>query len=634
MLLLRWEKLFAKMHRRIMTKAKRANFIKRPVFFAVITVFFLLIAAAALLLSNASKDSEAKSPTFPTVYFEGYYRIGEGEWQEVVRGEHIPANKGDVTLRGTFHMYLDKEDQYLGPVEAGMPMSFYMYHIGITVYEKDTEPHVMDNENPLYGVSACGEMWIAYALSNNGDEEVEIVIHNPHSFGNETAIDEFLSNISIWMDADLDREIISEGSFQRNSATLFIVIAFAFLGTALFSSLLHIKNSRYIWFIGASVLLAGIYLLYSATGASIWNANTSVNTTMVCLSAIFYMLFLSGLATSSLNKTARIGVSISVILCIFDLIVLLTSLVFNVYVYDTLWIWGVVQGTLGAVLCGLLIYEAFHAKGLEAVFHIVLMLPFVAYILDLIAIAVGLWRGGRASSYVFVGAFMFALVFVLQVVPQSINAAAKAKELEAEKNALDAALAKSRISTMISQIRPHFIYNTLGTIEQLCDIDPPKAGELVHNFAKYLRGNFGELDNPRPILMSREMEHVKYYVSIESIRFPDMTFEFEMNSLDFEIPALTVQPIVENAIKHGLMKLPEGGSVKVVSFEDEEHYFISVEDNGVGFDTGLLIDEREHVGLRNIRGRLEAMVNGTLEIESTIGVGTKVLIKIPKEENR
>ena len=184
---------------------------------------------------------------------------------------------------------------------------------------------------------------------------------------------------------------------------------------------------------------------------------------------------------------------------------------------------------------------------------------------------------------------------------------------------------------MMSQIRPHFIYNTLGSIEQLCKLDPPKAGDLVHNFAKYLRGNFGELDNPKPILISQEMEHVHYYVSIENVRFPDMTFSFEMNSDDFHIPALTVQPIVENAIKHGLMKLQKGGVIRVATYETDTEYCISVEDDGVGFDTSALLDDRKHVGLRNIRERLKVMVNGTLEIESTVGVGTKVVVKIPKE---
>ena len=220
---------------------------------------------------------------------------------------------------------------------------------------------------------------------------------------------------------------------------------------------------------------------------------------------------------------------------------------------------------------------------------------------------------------------------VLQLIPRSINAATKAKQLEMDKIVLNSALVESRVSTMMSQIRPHFIYNTLGSIEQLCKLDPPMAGELVHNFAKYLRGNFGELDNPNPILMSKEMEHVRHYISIEKVRFPDMTFTFEMNSEDFRIPALTVQPIVENAIKHGLMKLPSGGIIKVISFETDTDHRICVEDNGVGFDTSVLIDERTHVGLRNIRERLDIMVNGRLEIESAPGVGTKVTVIIPKE---
>ena len=134
--------------------------------------------------------------------------------------------------------------------------------------------------------------------------------------------------------------------------------------------------------------------------------------------------------------------------------------------------------------------------------------------------------------------------------------------------------------------------------------------------------------------MSQEMEHVRHYISIENVRFPDMTFTFDMNSDDFMLPALTMQPIVENAIKHGLMPLDRGGSVRVTSWETPSHYCVSIEDDGVGFDTGILLDERKHIGLRNIRERLETMVDGSLLVESTIGNGTKVQINIPKERTR
>ena len=312
---------------------------------------------------------------------------------------------------------------------------------------------------------------------------------------------------------------------------------------------------------------------------------------------------------------------------LFFLFPIVTDQVF----FDT-WTWWIgAQTAANILLSSCLVKDLKSVIKKERWLYVGAFLPLIAFEADVVGTWCGAWRGGVVSMYVFIALFVVAMIMVLKLIPQNINAAAKAKELEMEKIRLDAELAESRISTMMSQIRPHFIYNTLGSIEQLCTLDPHKAGELVHNFAKYLRGNFGELDNPKPILMSREMEHVRHYVSIENVRFPDMTFSFEMKSDDFYIPALTVQPIVENAIKHGLMKLTKGGTVSVVTYETDTDYCISVTDDGVGFDTDALLDDRKHLGLRNIRERLKVMVNGRLEIESAVGVGTKVCVIIPKE---
>lgn len=193
-------------------------------------------------------------------------------------------------------------------------------------------------------------------------------------------------------------------------------------------------------------------------------------------------------------------------------------------------------------------------------------------------------------------------------------------------------LTENRIAAMISQIKPHFIYNTLGSIEQLCEVNPEAAAKLVHDFARYLRGNFSELDNHAPIRMSQEMEHVRCYVRIEQTRFPDITVDFDLQSEDFLLPALSVQPLVENAIKHGLMKLPKGGSITISTFETDTHYCVQIRDTGMGFDTAGVWEDPRHVGLRNIRGRLEAMCGGTLTVESTPGIGTIATIRIPKEE--
>ena len=593
-------------------------------------ILLLLFSAVALLWHANANSMQATPALVADVYFDGEYRIADGQWRKIIKGEHISSTEGDVTLRGNFHM-LAPDGEYVGVYNDSIPIALYINHINLTFYEGENEPYVIDIENPIYRDSACHEDWVAYTLTSSSEQPLEILIHNPHKFGNETAIDEMLSSTALWTDIEFEKGVLESGKTQRDIGLVFAIISLIVLGTALFSSLIHIKNSKIIWLFGIVILFAGAYQFYSADGVSFWNESVVSNTTILGCSMMFYMLFLSIAIVYFLKGTKMVGTLTVSLLGLVNATLLVLPIFTDVLFYDTWLYWTSAQMLANVILLGCLMREFFVTKGKERWLYIGSVLPLISFGLDAIMTDLGLWKGGVASKYIFTVFFIGAMVAVLNVIPNSINTLAKAKELETEKIVLNAQLTESRVSTMMSQIRPHFIYNTLGSIEQLCNIDPEKAGELVHNFAKYLRGNFGELDNPKPILMSQEMEHVHHYISIENVRFPDMTFSFEMNSSDFHIPALTIQPIVENAIKHGLMKLQKGGTIRVVSYETDTHYCITVEDDGVGFDTDVLLDERKHVGIRNIRGRLKAMVNGTLEIESTQGVGTRVLITIPKE---
>ena len=602
-------------------------------FHAVCAVVLILFACGLLWFSN-STSMQAGFTVPIELYFEGDYRIADGPWQTYVPGEHIPSTKGDVTLRG--NLYKRYEGENLGIYnEEDQPAAFYTNHINLTFCEIDENGEkiysYVENENPMFGSSNCGEAWYIPELIQNSKQPMEILIHNPHKFGNETAIDEMLSTMVIDMGIEFEKDVLDSGAIERNVGLLFIICSFILLGVALFSSLIHIKNNIIIWQTGLIALFAGLYFAYSADGVSFWSDSIVTNTALVGFSMMFYMFFLLTSIVFFLKKTKKVGNITALFMAIVNSILFILPIVSNVLFYDT-WIWWIIaQNIVNIVVVICLVMEFIAVKTEERWIYFASILPLVAFAFDTAGVWLGLWKGAVISKYLFIILFAIAAIVVLKLVPHNINAAAKAKELEMEKIVLNAQLAESRISTMMSQIRPHFIYNTLGSIEQLCKLDPPKAGELVHNFAKYLRGNFGELDNPKPILMSQEMEHVHHYISIENVRFPDMTFTFEMNSDDFRIPALTIQPIVENAIKHGLMKLQKGGTIHVVSYETDTEYCVSVEDDGVGFDTSALLDDRKHLGLRNIRERLNVMVNGTLEIESTIGVGTKVLVRIPKE---
>ena len=599
-----------------------------------VVAFFLLISLALLLLWFSNSNSSQALPSLVAdVYFEGRWRIGDGEWHELVEGEHIPSTEGDVTLQGNFHE-LDPGGGYVGIYRGELPIAFFLDHVSVTVYEVGQEPFVLDTENPLYGDSVCGVRWEAYLLTGESSEPIEIVIHNPHGFGNERAIDEMLSELALWNGMEFENRISDRGEPQRNAGMLLMLVSVVFLGIALFSSLIHVKGSRLIWLVGLAVLFAGLYFYYRSQGICFHSGSTISSTTILGIAMMLYMLFLCALIScqiKTMKRTSRITVAL---LGTANAVFFALPILSEVRFYDT-WAWWAVAQLAASIAVGVcLVLEFCALKTKERWLCLGSLLPLLAFAVDLFATRLALWKGGVVSQYVFLLAVLLAAITVLKLIPGNINAAEKARELEMQSIALNAELAESRISTMMSQIRPHFIYNTLGSIEQLCKLNPPKAGELVHSFAKYLRGNFGELDNPRPILFSQEMEHVHHYVSIENVRFPDMTFTFESSSEDFRIPALTVQPIVENAIKHGLMKLPRGGTIRVLSYENEGEYFVSVTDDGVGFDTKTLADERGHVGLRNIRERLRVMVNGTLEIESTVGVGTRVLIRIPKEAGK
>ena len=603
----------------------------------VIGAIFILLLALVLLWHGNATSNQAQPALVARVYFDGAYRIANGPWQELVEGEHIPATKGNVTLRGNFHM-LTPDGEYVGIYRGDMPIALYTDHISLTIREGENESYIIDMENPLFGDSACGKGWSAYLLTSGSEEPIEILIHNPHSFGNENAIDELLSNMALWSGLDFEKGVLESGEVQRNTGLFFIIVALVLFGIALLSTLIHIKNSRLLWIVGMVIMFAGTYFTYSARGISFWSESIVSNTTILGSAMILYMLFLSMGVVYFLSTSKKAGMIAVICLSMVDALFFVIPVITNLFFYDTWFYWAVVQAIVNLILLICLVKEYFCKNGKSNWLYIGAILPIIAFGVDMAMIGLGIWKDGVISECVFIVLFAVAMVVVLRIIPRGINAAEKAKELElqrsrleAEKNIVEAELKESRVSIMLSQIQPHFIYNTLGTIERMCLKEPQKANELVRNFSMYLRGNFSELDSVAPIRFAEELKHVEYYVNIEKVRFPDMNIEYDVEATEFVLPALSVQPLVENAIKHGLMRLETGGTVVIHSYETPTHFCVAVKDNGVGFDTTLPIDEKKHVGLPNIRGRLKAMVDGDLLLESEPGVGTKAVIMIPKE---
>lgn len=196
-------------------------------------------------------------------------------------------------------------------------------------------------------------------------------------------------------------------------------------------------------------------------------------------------------------------------------------------------------------------------------------------------------------------------------------------------------LAEQRIDIMLSQIQPHFLYNVLTTIRQLCEIDPKQAKAVVSDFSLFLRGNMDSLSSKAPIPFEQELKHTKSYLSLEQQRFQSrLRVIYEITVCDFSLPPLTLQPIVENAVRHGILHWEDGGTVTVRTEESETACLIIVSDDGVGFPAEANNDDGHfHIGIANVRERLLALCGGTLDIQSEPGRGTTATIYLPKGEN-
>lgn len=200
-------------------------------------------------------------------------------------------------------------------------------------------------------------------------------------------------------------------------------------------------------------------------------------------------------------------------------------------------------------------------------------------------------------------------------------------------------LVMSRVRNSASQMKPHFLYNALGSIQEVILEDPERAAALLEDFTIHLRSCIKAMDSDQPIPFEQELENIKAYAHIENMRFGDkLDVRFELGETDFLVLPLSIQPLVENAIRHGVYQRgPEGGSVILRSWAEGDAWVVQVEDTGVGFDVHryaerVRLGDVDSTGLKNIRFRLERILGAALDIESQVGGGTTATVRIPRKE--
>ena len=235
------------------------------------------------------------------------------------------------------------------------------------------------------------------------------------------------------------------------------------------------------------------------------------------------------------------------------------------------------------------------------------------------------------SNYTFFITTMFVLLIYitinqeteLSIIKQKIDLEKKERELQDVKR-----------HVMISQIQPHFIYNVLNIICILCRRNPKEAARTTRLFAKYLKMNVESLKKDKPVPFNEELSHARTYLKLEKVRFRDeLEILYDIGPRNFCLPALSLQPMVENAVKHGLCMKEDGvGHLCISTKEDGMNWYVIVSDDGVGYDTKekKKDDGRTHIGVDNTKIRIEMMCHGSMDSFSIPGKGTNVVMTIPK----
>ena len=241
-------------------------------------------------------------------------------------------------------------------------------------------------------------------------------------------------------------------------------------------------------------------------------------------------------------------------------------------------------------------------------------------LLPAVAIIVQNFLKGYAIAYFSIVISIEILFFFVNVQKNILLAKEQQKNKEAQ------------IKIMMSQIQPHFIYNSLSSISTLIDINPSEAKKALDDFTEYLRLNLSSLTETSLIHFEDELRHIETYISLEKLRFNNrLNIKYDIKVTDFYVPPLSLQPLVENAIKHGILKKIEGGTLLFKTYEKDNAYVVEVIDDGVGFNINNIdFSKNQHIGINNIRQRLKTMCNATLEITSEVDKGTKAMVTFYK----
>lgn len=597
----------------------------------------LVFVLAVIALHIFCTDNVLARSSMPIpIAFEGEYSQNGGDWQPYSEGTSINALNGDVTLRGRFNFEW-----------ASIRLQAYLDHISLRVVVDGKEEYAYPNEGTPEDPVA---IWVAWESEAFSAQTVELHLSNLLTIGNPTAYQDFLNLLFVGPKSTFENYILHPSTFLSGNIryegmalwTNFLssgecwrgigfgisVLALLLLGIALTDALTERMFGRTLWLFAVLTLLAAGVMVLDTKDASLWYDTYYYISYQAQLCRMLWLLafplWFAQLCTEYRKKLVYAATAVCVL---FDAGVFLLGIFRDSHPLACLPVWMVVQAALVAALSILFVLEWRCRKQAKEKRTLILPLTLLCALgAELLNARLGFFGRGLLINTAFVVVMLIYVVCAIKRVQTAFHRAKLAQKQEKE-------LAQSRVAIMLSQIQPHFLYNALSSIQCLCHDNPAAAEKATAAFSEYLRGNMDSLTMDKPIGFEEELRHVSCYLSLEALRFPDkLKVEYDIQTKLFRLPLLTLQPLVENAVRYGISKRLTGGTVRIATQEQEKRFVITVEDDGAGFDPAQpREDGRTHIGIQNVRSRLEQMCGGTLDIQSTPGVGTVAVITIPKE---
>lgn len=589
-------------------------------YFFTIMLFFIIVLIFFALGEEQGNESQSR---LRQVHFSGVCKRGED-------GEEMPLNEDTLQKLGACPS-LVLTGHFDGAISANEQIFMYLRRMDVKVYQNGFLIFSYGRENlPAPLLKSGGNMWVDfYAQGISPEDEIRIVFFNPYPANTKQIYSLFLNRLYVGDKMTLFLKMVKAHRFSTPTALLIFLLGIVLIIVVATMQCMGIEGMKSLLRFGHLMAVCGLWTLIDFCYIS--------------------LIFPHAVAWDVLEALLYIAMPILVLIYIRDYMVtpgkgVVDFLIYFIVVFMIAYL--ILQGF--GIVDGELVQEGFR-----------LMLPvififFTAALLyeirqcreKIIMVVLGsallftLFAGIGRYWYVSTGNYsvdIFNFGFCIFVFVQYVLALVRTKEAYRKNRnikQMERELAENKMAVMVSQIQPHFLYNSISCIRELCLREPGKAYDALAQFSHFLRGNMDSLSSNAVIPFTRELRHVKNYLALEKLRFEELLqTDYQLEITDFNVPALTLQPIVENAVRYGISRKAGGGTVLISTREEKEQIVITISDTGVGFDVKQrekASKSRSHIGISNVRERLARQCGGTMDVSSVLGEGTVVCIYIPK----